>query len=88
MQETLPLVDTCLTISKQKGAEMGCKGFCQKLEVKKINPKGSGMYKLGYKLCSTCEKFIDWEEQQCPCCGTRLRSKPRGSKDRRTFVDI
>ena len=62
-----------------------CKGFCNKVEVKKINPKDSGMYDLGYKRCKTCDKFVEWDEPRCPCCGTLLRNKPKNSHLRKKF---
>ncbi|MGC1132705.1 MAG: hypothetical protein WA941_07775, partial [Nitrososphaeraceae archaeon] len=31
----------------------------------------------GQKRCQICEIFIDWEGLWCPCCGYRLRAKPR-----------
>ena len=56
-----------------------CRGLCIEIEVKKINPKDSGMYQLGYKRCSICEKFIKCEKTRCPCCGTLVRNKPKQS---------
>lgn len=44
-----------------------------------------GMYKQGFKHCNTCQLFIEWAGLYCPCCGTRLRSKPRSSKVKKTL---
>ena len=30
--------------------------------------------------CQICEIFIKWEGLWCPCCGYRLRTKPRNLK--------
>ena len=38
---------------------------------------GAGRYATGQKRCQICELFIKWEGQWCPCCGYRLRAKPR-----------
>lgn len=65
---------------------MACKGICYEFEAKKINLKGSGMYQTGHKRCSECEKFILWDEIRCPCCGTRLRLKPRQSNLRKKWI--
>ena len=32
-------------------------------------------YSEGIKRCTPCEKFIRWEGNNCPCCGTKLKSK-------------
>ena len=34
-------------------------------------------YKLGFKRCSVCDKFIVWDGVYCPCCGARLGIKPK-----------
>ena len=63
-----------------------CKGTCQQLlecrydldkEVRKYIRYG---YLNGYKRCSICEIFIKWDGLWCPCCGYRLRTKPRNLK--------
>ena len=54
------------------------------------------MYGLGYKFCSRCYEWIPsriaWrkyaglsirEVNNCPFCGTRLRSNPRTGRERR-----
>jgi hypothetical protein len=43
-------------------------------------PIGSGRYATGQKRCQICELFIRWEGLWCPCCGYRLRTKPRNLK--------
>ncbi|MEW5841150.1 MAG: hypothetical protein AB1753_09120, partial [Thermoproteota archaeon] len=32
------------------------------------------------KRCQICEIFIKWDGLWCPCCGYRLRTKPRNLK--------
>ncbi|HEU4605648.1 MAG TPA: hypothetical protein VFS46_05360, partial [Nitrososphaera sp.] len=40
----------------------------------------SGRYASGQKGCQICEIFIKWDGLWCPCCGYRLRTKPRNLK--------
>ena len=40
----------------------------------------SGRYASGQRRCQICEIFIKWEGLWCPCCGYRLRTKPRNLK--------
>jgi predicted amidophosphoribosyltransferase len=35
------------------------------------------MWHIFWPLCQICEIFIEWDGLWCPCCGYRLRSKPR-----------
>jgi hypothetical protein len=49
---------------------MTCKGM----------PVGTGRYASGQRRCQICEIFIKWEGLWCPCCGYRLRTKPRNLK--------
>src|SRR5713226_2797836 len=57
---------------------MTCKGICTRYKAQK--PVGTGRYALGQKRCQSCEIFIKWEGLWCPCCGYRLRTKPRNLK--------
>ena len=59
---------------------MTCKGIC--LRHKAIKPKGAktGRYILGQKRCQICEIFLLWPGLFCPCCGYRLRTRPRNFK--------
>ncbi|MGA9910810.1 MAG: hypothetical protein WBP84_11420, partial [Nitrososphaeraceae archaeon] len=57
---------------------MTCKGIC--LRHKAIKPADSGRYVLGQKRCQICSIFINWEGFFCPCCGYRLRTRPRYRK--------
>jgi len=57
---------------------MTCKGICVRHKAQK--PIGFGRYASGQKRCQICEIFINWEGLWCPCCGYRLRTKPRNLK--------
>ena len=41
-----------------------------------------GRYVIGQKRCQACETYIQWNNFWCPCCGYRLRTKPRNSKSK------
>jgi hypothetical protein len=57
---------------------MTCKGRC--LIYKAQKPIGAGRYAIGQKRCQVCEIFLKWDGLWCPCCGYRLRTKPRNLK--------
>ena len=58
--------------------KMTCKGICTRYKAQK--PVGTGRYASGQRRCQICEIFIKWEGLWCPCCGYRLRTKPRKLK--------
>ncbi|MFB1006668.1 MAG: hypothetical protein QMC57_03370, partial [Nitrosopumilus sp.] len=53
-------------------------GICVRYKAQK--PVGTGRYASGQRRCQICEIFIKWEGLWCPCCGYRLRTKPRNLK--------
>ncbi len=57
---------------------MVCKGIC--VRHKAMKPVGIGRYSTGQKRCQICEIFLTWDGVWCPCCGYRLRTRPRNSK--------
>jgi hypothetical protein len=57
---------------------MTCKGICIRHKAQK--PVGTGRYASGQRRCQICEIFIKWDGLWCPCCGYRLRTKPRNLK--------
>lgn len=57
---------------------MTCKGICARHKAQK--PVGMGRYANGQKRCQICEIFLKWDGLWCPCCGYRLRTKPRNLK--------
>ena len=52
---------------------MTCKGIC-------LHHKALGSYVTGNKRCRECDLFIKWNGVFCPCCGCRLRTRPRSTK--------
>lgn len=55
-----------------------CNGICHSLKADSFTNKLR--YKIGQKWCSLCALFFITEENSCPCCKTRLRTKPRSKK--------
>jgi hypothetical protein len=53
-------------------------GIC--IRHKAHKPVGTGRYSTGQKRCQICEIFLKWDGLWCPCCGYRLRTKPRNLK--------
>ena len=58
---------------------MVCKGICVRHRAQKP-PGASGRYAIGQKRCQVCEIFLKWDGMWCPCCGYRVRTRPRGHK--------
>lgn len=65
-------------LSTPQARQMTCKGICIRYKAQK--PVGSGRYATGQRRCQICEIFIKWAGLWCPCCGYRLRTKPRNLK--------
>ncbi|AIF83094.1 hypothetical protein NTE_01020 [Candidatus Nitrososphaera evergladensis SR1] len=57
---------------------MSCRGICEDYRATKT--RGLGRYASGQKRCQICDLFIMCDGNVCPCCGYRLRTKPRGQK--------
>jgi len=55
----------------------GCKGLCEQYRGYRSNT--IGRYASGQKRCQMCDIFIYHEGIYCPCCGYKLRTKPRNS---------
>lgn len=60
---------------------MTCKGICTQY-IAKFRPS-LYRYSDGQKRCQICSLFVNWEGVFCPCCNTKLRSKPRNTRSRR-----
>lgn len=60
---------------------MGCRGICYKY---KTNRGANDSYYTpdnpDKKFCSVCECKMLWPDTNCPCCGHRMRTKPRNYK--------
>jgi predicted amidophosphoribosyltransferase len=58
---------------------MSCKGICIRHRAQR--PSGSfGRYATGQKRCQVCSIFLRWDGLWCPCCGYKVRTRPRCSK--------
>jgi hypothetical protein len=65
---------------------MSCKGICIRHKAIKISNKLR--YANGQKRCKMCDIFVQWDGVYCPCCGYRLRTRPRGIKYGFRFKEI
>ena len=63
---------------------MVCKGVCSRH--KAMRPSTGKRYLTGQKRCQVCQVFINWPGFFCPCCGYRLRTKPRNKKFRYSLI--
>jgi hypothetical protein len=70
------LIETTAYLAREK--EMTCKGICIRHKAQK--PTHIGRYAIGQKRCQICEIFIKWDGLWCPCCGYKLRTRPRNIK--------
>lgn len=57
----------------------GCSDICKKHKPMEYTPS-DGRYRNGQKRCQFCSVYMIWSGIFCPCCGSRLRSKPRNKK--------
>jgi hypothetical protein len=57
---------------------MTCKGLCIRHKAQKL--VAAGHYAKGHRRCHVCKIFIKWDGLWCPCCGYRLRTRPRNLK--------
>ncbi len=56
---------------------VACKGICIKHKAQKPARIDLSRYAQGQKRCQVCSMFVKWDGLHCPCCGTRLRLKPK-----------
>ena len=63
---------------------MVCRGICSLH--KAMRPSTGKRYLIGQKRCQVCQIFINWPGFFCPCCGYRLRNKPRNKKYRYDLI--
>jgi len=71
-------------IEKRRICQLGCKGKCGVYRSTKL-ANGQGRYSNGQRRCQICSIWIKWEGLWCPCCGYRLRTKPRNKKFKETY---
>jgi hypothetical protein len=58
---------------------MTCKGICIRHRAQRP-ASYFGRYATGQKRCQVCSIYMKWDGAWCPCCGCRVRTKPRNSK--------
>ena len=55
-----------------------CRGLCAREAPTKMH--WGKRYDSGQKRCSLCDPFFVTPHFLCPCCRTRLRSRPRSRR--------
>ncbi|HIA96755.1 MAG: hypothetical protein CXX67_00145 [Thaumarchaeota archaeon] len=52
-----------------------CRGICDqfKIRVSTRQPR----YSSGFKRCTLCAAYFTTVDTRCPCCKTKLRTRPR-----------
>lgn len=53
---------------------MSCNGICERYRARR-NHDIPSRYREGQKRYSVCEIFIKWDENNCPCCKYKLRTR-------------
>lgn len=67
---------------------MACKDICKKYKAIDINTR-KARYANGQKRCPTCVIFLRRKQNNnCPCCGKKLRLKPKNAHLKRQYEDI
>lgn len=63
-----------------------CNGVCNRY--KAFKKSGKDWFKPGVKRCNMCEIFIEFEGNVCPCCNSRLSTRPKiGRKNVKAIDD-
>ena len=63
-----------------------CRGLCVRYKITKRLKVGR--YADGQKRCNSCGVFMKWDGLYCPCCGHRLRLKPRSRKYKEKVLQV
>jgi hypothetical protein len=57
---------------------MVCRDICKEYKFTRTDPSSKQIYLDGAKRCNSfCMLFIRYEGSFCPCCGMKLRTRPR-----------
>jgi len=62
------------------GKNDSCRGMCYEYKNLVVPRNGTYYYKWENARCSICVIYVKWDGIYCPCCGYRLRRRPRGSE--------
>jgi len=63
---------------------MSCRGVCNRWKANK--PVYLGRYVNGQKRCQVCEAWLNYDGNNCPCCGIKLRTKPRSRDGKEVYA--
>jgi len=68
---------------------MVCRGICERYKFVRNDKAGKQVYLDGAKRCNSfCMMFIRYEGIFCPCCGMKLRSRPRNKHGKESKAKI
>ncbi|WP_100183053.1 hypothetical protein [Candidatus Nitrosotenuis aquarius] len=62
-----------------------CKGVCTSFKAE--SAQNGARYTMGQKRCTYCSIYLQVDSINCPCCGSRLRSKARHRPQIQLFKD-
>ena len=62
-----------------------CKGYCE--ELKGPSMRNGLRYASGQKRCTLCNVFLITPSLRCPCCSSRLRTKSRSSRSKKSSLN-
>lgn len=63
-----------------------CKDICK--QYKSTFTRGTRRYAEGQKRCNSCYIFMNYDGKYCPCCGIKLRTKPKNTKFKTILNEI
>ena len=61
-----------------------CKNICLNLAVPKNTEKNHSMY-VEHKHCSICLVFLKIDDNICPCCRSRLGTRPKTKREKEVY---
>lgn len=66
---------------------LNCKGKCILHKASRsLKNSHYSHYLSNHKRCQVCQIFLKWDkDSRCPCCKSKLRTKPRNSKIKERF---
>ena len=69
---------------------MPCKNVCGRPEYQRPGERrrsGGMHYADGWKRCIPCRTMLRHDGLWCPCCGKRLRTRPRQARAKRRWLE-
>ena len=68
---------------------MVCRDICKRYRFVSSNKSSRQIYLDGAVRCNSfCQIFLRWDGAFCPCCGMKLRRKPRNKQGKAMMQKI